>query len=53
MLFDYPSAIIQVMLFALVPSITALVISLRIIKKKAQIKKYKKPQTEFEEILGF
>ena len=47
------SNIFQVMMFTAFPFIATLIISLRIIKKKTQTKRYEKPQTELEEILGF
>jgi hypothetical protein len=53
MMFDYLSVIFQIMLFSLVTFTAVLAISLRIIKKKEQAKRYKKHQTELEEILRF
>lgn len=53
MLWEYLSVILYIMSFTLVPFIAVLGISLRIIKKKAQTRTYRKPQTKLEEILGF
>lgn len=53
MLFDYFFNIFQFMMFTVFPFVATLIISTRIIKKKAQVKKYEKPQTKLEEILGY
>lgn len=52
MLLDLLFSIFIVMMFTVFPFTVTLIISLRIIKKKAQTN-YEKPQTELEEILGF
>ena len=53
MMFDFFSNLFQFIMFTVFPFIAVLLISLRILRKKAQTKRYEKPQTKLEEILGF